>query len=233
MDELFKWSSLPLTSRHYADSQQIPSWGAGPTAVTTPAHPFHRTQPCIIGNKAGEWQHLGARTALFSSVGESLKQNLRMCSKWSFFLSHPWLDTGYRDYMVITPVHQEAVNLLTMWRRLTTILTWRRTSKGGAGGEVAWDTRASSEDTAMDLRDLTDPSRRSKGRNPTSLPEPLQEVHLYLGRCTIQTLLLYHIHYFMRRWLVLFFSARGKSVGRSDGLSASLPAVCPHPHTTQ
>lgn len=31
----------------------------------------------------------------------------------------------------------------------------------------------SSEDTAMDLRDLTDPSRRSKDRNPTSLPEPL------------------------------------------------------------
>ena len=49
----------------------------------------------------------------------------------------------------------------------------------------------------------------------------------WVSLCTIQTSLLYHIQYFMRRWLVLFFSTLGKLVGRSDGLSASLPAVCP------
>lgn len=47
------------------------------------------------------------------------------------------------------------------------------------------------EDTAMDLRDLTDPLGDPRVESH-QLAWLLQEVHLYLGRCTIQTLLLYH-----------------------------------------
>lgn len=38
------------------------------------------------------------------------------------------------------------------------------------GAEAVWDIQVSSEDSAMDLRDLTDSPRTAKDRNPTSLP---------------------------------------------------------------
>lgn len=85
----------------------------------------------------------------------------------------------------------------------------------------------------MDLRDLTDPSRRSKDRTPTSLPEPLSRksvstMGLPLHNPDFTTLphTLFH-----EKVTGLIFPTSWKIGGRSDGLGASLPAVCPHPHT--
>lgn len=85
----------------------------------------------------------------------------------------------------------------------------------------------------MDLGDLTGPSRRSKDRTPTSLPEPLSRksvstVGLPLHNPDFTTLphTLFH-----EKVTGLIFPTSWKIGGRSDGLSASLPAVCPHPHT--